>query len=155
MASLSLGIEARFRPTDLYISAQSVLSLTSVSMALGKYLFSFRTQKSSSAAAIILRKWETSTMPNYTMTPGNTGGFVFPASLEQVSKLTCLLVSLQSKETILIGWSFSLLRRRLYISYPGLRLLRAGVFGAVGLGFVKMIQKTTNLADMVVFLYES
>ena len=41
-------------PLISFISAQSVLNLTSVPMALGKYLFSFRTQKSSSAAAIIL-----------------------------------------------------------------------------------------------------
>ena len=34
-------------------------------MALGKHLSSFRTQKLSPAAAIILRKWETSTVPNY------------------------------------------------------------------------------------------
>ena len=34
-------------------------------MALGKHLFSFRTQKLSPVAAIILRKWETSTVPNY------------------------------------------------------------------------------------------
>ncbi len=33
-------------------------------MALGKHLFSFRTQKLSPAAAIILRKRETSTVPN-------------------------------------------------------------------------------------------
>ena len=49
-------IEARFRPTDLYISATSVLNLSSVPMALGKYLFPSRTQKSSPAAAIILPK---------------------------------------------------------------------------------------------------
>ena len=40
-------------------------SLTSVPMARRKHLFSFRTQKLSSPAAIILRKWETSTVPNY------------------------------------------------------------------------------------------
>ncbi len=34
-------------------------------MAPGKHLFSFRTQKLSPVAAIILRKWETSTVPNY------------------------------------------------------------------------------------------
>jgi hypothetical protein len=37
-----------------YISTKCVKSLTSVPMALRKYLFPFRTQKSSSAAAIIL-----------------------------------------------------------------------------------------------------
>lgn len=37
----------------------------SVPMARRKHLFSFRTQKLSSPAAIILRKWETSTVPNY------------------------------------------------------------------------------------------
>ncbi len=37
----------------------------SVPMALGKHLFSFRTQQLSPAAAIILRKRETSTVPNY------------------------------------------------------------------------------------------
>ena len=37
----------------------------SVPMAPGKYLYPFRTQKSSPVAAIILRKWETSTVPNY------------------------------------------------------------------------------------------
>jgi hypothetical protein len=36
-----------------------------VPMALGKHLFSFRTQQLSPAAAIILRKRETSTVPNY------------------------------------------------------------------------------------------
>ena len=36
-----------------------------VPIALGKYLFSFRTQKSSLVAAIILRKWESSKVPNY------------------------------------------------------------------------------------------
>jgi hypothetical protein len=45
-------------------------------MALGKHLFSFRTQQLSPAAAIILRKRETSTMPNYRIAPGNTGGFL-------------------------------------------------------------------------------
>lgn len=49
-----------------YISAKCLCkNLTSVPMALGKHLFSFRTQKLSSVAAIILRKWETSTVPNY------------------------------------------------------------------------------------------
>jgi len=47
-------------------------------MALGKHLFSFRTQQLSPAAAIILRKWETSTVPNYTITPGKARGFVLP-----------------------------------------------------------------------------
>ena len=42
-------------------------------MALGKHLFSFRTQKLSPVAAIILRKWETSTVPNY-IKPPLTGG---------------------------------------------------------------------------------
>ena len=62
-----LDIEVRFRPNrdDFYVSAKVASSLTSVPMALGKYLFSFRTQKSSPVAAIILRKRETSTMPNY------------------------------------------------------------------------------------------
>ena len=36
-----------------------------VPIALGKYLFSFRTQKSSPVAPIILRKWETRKVPNY------------------------------------------------------------------------------------------
>ena len=36
-----------------------------VPMARGKHLLPFRTQKLSSSAAIILRKWETSTVPNY------------------------------------------------------------------------------------------
>ena len=40
-------------------------SPSSVPMAMRKHLFSFRTQKLSSSAAIILRKWETSTVPNY------------------------------------------------------------------------------------------
>ena len=40
-------------------------SLISVPMARRKHLFSSRTQKLSSPAAIILRKWETSTVPNY------------------------------------------------------------------------------------------
>ena len=44
---------------------ESVSSLTSVPMAVRKHLFPFRTQKLSSSAAIILRKWETSTVPNY------------------------------------------------------------------------------------------
>lgn len=48
----------------------------SVPMALGKHLFSFRTQQLSPAAAIILRKRETSTVPNYTITPGKARGFV-------------------------------------------------------------------------------
>ena len=44
------------------------LSLSSlVPIALGKYLFSFRTQKSSPVAAIILQLRETSKVPNYTL----------------------------------------------------------------------------------------
>ena len=39
-----------------------------VPIALGKYLFPFRTQKSSPVAAIILRKRETSKVPNYQKT---------------------------------------------------------------------------------------
>ena len=54
-------------------------------MARRKYLFPFRTQKSSSSAAIILRKWETSTVPNYTITPGNTRGFVLSCHNETVN----------------------------------------------------------------------
>ncbi len=38
---------------------------SSVPMAMRKHLFPFRTQKLSSSAAIILRKRETSTVPNY------------------------------------------------------------------------------------------
>ena len=56
-------------------------------MARRKYLFPFRTQKSSSSAAIILRKWETSTVPNYTITPGNTRGFVLSCYNETIN--TC------------------------------------------------------------------
>ena len=44
---------------------RSCLLATLVPIALGKYLFSFRTQKSSPVAAIILRKRETSKVPNY------------------------------------------------------------------------------------------
>lgn len=39
-------------------------SFSSVPMARRKHLFSSRTQKLSSSAAIILRKWESSTVPN-------------------------------------------------------------------------------------------
>ena len=46
-------------------------------MALGKHLFSFRTQQLSPAAAIILRKWETSTVPNYKKTFVNAKVFFF------------------------------------------------------------------------------
>ena len=49
----------------------------SVPMALGKHLFSFRTQKLSPAAAIILREWETSTVPNYKKTFVNAKVFFF------------------------------------------------------------------------------
>ena len=40
-----------------------------VPIALGKYLFPFRTQKSSPVAAIILQLRETSKVPNYTRKP--------------------------------------------------------------------------------------
>ena len=58
---------------DTPVSKETCIS---VPMALGKHLFSFRTQKLSPAAAIILRKWETSTVPNYTKYPGKPG-FLF------------------------------------------------------------------------------
>ena len=55
-----------------------ITSAQSVPMALGKHLFSFRTQKLSPAAAIILRKRETSTVPNYTKAIPNGVAFVLP-----------------------------------------------------------------------------
>ena len=53
---MNIGIEERFwKPTDLeYRPKEHSRNLPSVPMALRKYLFPFRTQKSSSAAAIIL-----------------------------------------------------------------------------------------------------
>lgn len=57
----------------------------SVSIALGKRPFSFRTRKLSPAAAIILRKWKTSTMPFYIkpqVTPGVLS-FVFSVVLRR------------------------------------------------------------------------
>ena len=52
-------------------SHYNVNTVNSVPMALGKHLFSFRTQKLSPAAAIILRKRETSTVPFYKKTQVN------------------------------------------------------------------------------------
>ena len=62
-----------------------------VPMARRKHLFSFRTQKLSSSAAIILRKWESSTVPDYIKTI-RKGGFYF--------WLTCLVpLSVSGKTT--------------------------------------------------------
>ena len=47
---------------DTLVSKETRIS---VPMALGKHLFSFRTQQLSPVAAIILRERETSTVPNY------------------------------------------------------------------------------------------
>ena len=44
---------------------REIRGIISVPIAPGKHLFTFRTQKLSPVAAIILRKWETSTVPNY------------------------------------------------------------------------------------------
>ena len=64
MSKKVLDIEVRFRPHCPEWSSESG-NLASVPMARRKHLFSSRTQKLSSPAAIILRKWETSTVPNY------------------------------------------------------------------------------------------
>ena len=58
--------KASIGPTDeIYQQKESRGGLTSVPMAERKHLLPFRTQKLSSQAAIILRMWETSTVPNY------------------------------------------------------------------------------------------
>ena len=54
----------------------SLLAPNLVPIALRKYLFPFRTQKSSSVAAIILRERETSKVPNYTNKPPKRWLFV-------------------------------------------------------------------------------
>ena len=48
-----------------------------VPIALGKYLFTFRTQKSSSVAAIILQQREDSKVPNYIEQPPKRVAFCF------------------------------------------------------------------------------
>ena len=55
-----------------------VLRAKLVPIAPGKYLFPFRTQKSSPVAAIILRKRETSKVPNYTSKPPQRVAFRLP-----------------------------------------------------------------------------
>ena len=57
---------------DTPVSKETCIS---VPMALGKHLFSFRTQKLSPVAAIILRERETSTVPNYKETIRKGGLF--------------------------------------------------------------------------------
>ena len=62
----------------------------SVPMALGKHLFSFRTQKLSPAAAIILRKRETSTVPNYALKPPEKVAFRLSKNARGKIKRRCL-----------------------------------------------------------------
>ena len=72
-------------------------------MALGKHLFSFRTQKLSPVAAIILRKWETSTVPNYKRDVRKGVFFRFRATSTELKNVFKTLLLLGVLPPMLVG----------------------------------------------------